>query len=268
MIGAAGRLVIQTPEGCSFSLQLAGPIARFLSWTIDVLCIVLLTFALLSAVGVMAMVSPGLALALGFLAIFGIWFCYGIIMEWFWRGRTIGKMVFRLRVIDEQGLRLRFSQVVVRNLLRIADMLPLLYMVGGAACMLTRRCQRLGDLAAGTVVVRIPRDVQPDLSMAVADKFNSFRAYGHIEARLRQRVSPDEARVALAAVLRRDRLDADARVRLFADLAEHFRAVVEFPQAATDGLSDEQYVRNVVDTLFRPQMTPRNGQSGQPATRN
>lgn len=254
MIGTAGRLVIQTPEGCSFSLQLAGPIARFLSWLIDLLAMLALTLVASFALSLAAIVFSDLANALAILVLFAVWVCYGIILEWFLRGRTLGKMVFRLRVVDEQGLRLRFSQVVVRNLLRIADMLPMLYMVGGAACMLTRRCQRLGDLAAGTVVVRIPRDVQPDLTMAVGDKFNSFRAYGHIEARLRQRVSPDEARVALAAVLRRDRLDADARVRLFADLAEHFRSVVEFPQAATDGLSDEQYIRNVVDTLFRPQM--------------
>jgi uncharacterized RDD family membrane protein YckC len=255
MIGAAGRLVIQTPEGCSFSLQLAGPVARFLAWLIDLLAMVALTLISLFILGFIAIVLGGLAIAMAYLVLFALWLCYGIIFEWFWRGRTLGKMALRLRVMDEQGLRLRFSQVVVRNLLRIADMLPALYMVGGVSCMLTRRCQRLGDLAAGTVVVRIPRETQGDLEMAVGDKFNSFRAYGHIEARLRQRVSADEARVALAAVLRRDRLDADARVRLFADLAAHFRTLVEFPQAATDGLSDEQYIRNVVDTLFRPQMT-------------
>ena len=55
---------------------------------------------------------------------------------------------------------------------------------------------------------------------------------------------------ALHALLRRDLLTPAARLQVFAALAEHFRALVAFPQEATDGVSDEQYVRNVVDVLF------------------
>ena len=76
--------------------------------------------------------------------------------EWYWRGQTVGKRVLKLRVMDEQALRLEFSQIVVRNLLRFVDFLPGLYLVGGTACVLSRRFQRLGDLAANTIVVRNP----------------------------------------------------------------------------------------------------------------
>lgn len=259
------RLVIRTPEGCSFSLLLAGPVTRFLAWLIDLFCVIALLLGAQFVLGFLMVVSPGLAMALSFLVAFVIAFGYGILLEWLWRGKTIGKRVFGLRVMDEHGLRLRFSQVVIRNLLRFADMLPPvfvsgqplflpLYGVGGLTCLLTRRSQRLGDLAAGTVVVRSETILQPDLTRVLGDKYNSFRDYPHLEARLRQHVSPEEARIALQAVLRRDELDPDARIDLFDGIASHFRSIAEFPQQATDGLSDEQYVRNVVDTLFRSQL--------------
>ncbi|HET6430188.1 MAG TPA: RDD family protein [Phycisphaerae bacterium] len=247
------RLIIQTPEGCRFALLLAGPVTRFLAWLVDLLLVIGMTILAVMLVSMLATVSLNLALAVFFLLTFAIWFGYGIVLEWFWRGRTVGKRMLGLRVMDERGLRLTFPQVAIRNLLRIADMLPMLYLVGGIVCLLTRRCQRLGDLAAGTVVVRTPRLPRPDLAKVLGDKYNSFRAHPHLEARLRQRVGPEEARVALLALIRRDTLEAQARVELFAGIADHFRGVLAFPTEATEGLSDEQYVRNVVDTLFRPQ---------------
>ena len=69
---------------------------------------------------------------------------------------------------------------------------------------------------------------------------------------MRQRVSPAAAGIALQAVMRRDDLDPQARIEMFRDIALYFLNIVLFPQEATDGISDEQYVRNVVDVLFRP----------------
>ena len=249
------RLLIQTPEGCVFPLLLAGPLTRFLAWAIDFLCCVCMTIASVLLIMFSPLAALGdLGVAIIFLLMFAIWIGYGIIMEWFWRGRTIGKMCLRLRVMDEHGLRLSFPQVLIRNLLRLADALPLCYMVAGTACMLTRRCQRLGDLAAGAVVVRTPKLGHPDLRAILGDKYNSFRAYPHLEARLRQQVSPQEARVALVSLMRREHLDPPSRLEVYRQVADHFRAIVQFPAEANDGLSDEHYVRNVVDSLFRSQM--------------
>jgi len=249
------RLVITTPEGCRFSLLLAGPVSRFMAWLIDLVVVIAAGIGIWRLLGeVLAFLAALLGefvLAMLLLLNFVLWFGYGIALEWLWNGRTVGKRVLGLRVVDEHGLRLTFSQVVLRNLLRLVDMLPMLYLVAGVSCMLSRRCQRLGDIAAGTVVIRSPRIGRPDLRDVLQGKFNSLRAHPHLEARLRNRVSPAEARVAAAALLRRDSLEPEARVSLFAELAEHFREVVRFPEAATDGLSDEQYVRNVVDSLYR-----------------
>ena len=252
-------LLIQTPEGIVFSLLLAGPVTRFLAWSIDLVCISVASSLVGAVLGLLGLISVDFARAAMLLAWFIIQTGYGIVLEWFWRGQTMGKRLLRLRVMDAQGLQLQFSQIAIRNLLRFVDALPALYLVGGIVCLASRRAQRLGDLAANTIVVRNPKIREPDLDQLMAGKFNSLRDYPHLVARLHQRVSPTEARVALQALLRRDELDARARVDLFAEIAAHLRSLVEFPPEATEGITDEQHVRNVVDVLFRPQRAEREG---------
>jgi uncharacterized RDD family membrane protein YckC len=244
-------LLIRTPEGIVFSQVLAGPMSRFLACGIDLLCIGAVSSILSTLLGLLAIVSLDFARAVAMILVFVFSMSYGIVMEWRWRGQTIGKRLLRLRVVDAHGLKVQFSQIVIRNLLRFIDMLPLFYLVGGVACILSRKGQRLGDFAANTVVVRNPKISQPDVDQLLAGKFNSLRQFAHLEARLRQRVSAPEASIAMQAILRRDELDPLARVELFHDLAEHFRAKVEFPSEATDGITDEQYVRNVLDIVYR-----------------
>jgi len=250
------RLVIRTPEGFNFSMLLAGPITRFMAWLIDLVIVIGAVFLVMMISSYFSFVSGDLSGALSILAFFAIWFGYGIVLEWYCHGKTVGKRIFNLRVVDEHGLTLTFGQIAVRNLMRGVDCLPVLYLVGGTVCVLSRRSQRLGDIAAGTVVVRSVETSLGDLAKAAAgsDKFNSLAQYPHIEARLRQRISPPEARIALQALLRRDSLVPECRVELFTELADHFRAMADFPPEATDALSDEQYIRNVVDTLFHAQL--------------
>ncbi|NUM54919.1 MAG: RDD family protein [Candidatus Hydrogenedentes bacterium] len=262
-------MTIKTPEGIVFSMQLAGPTTRFMAWVIDL--------AVIAVLYVMAGYAVNLLLSLGLFAfeymqdflsavmyvlMFIVNIGYGIALEWFWRGQTVGKYAMRLRVIDEQGLRLQFSQIVIRNLMRTVDALPVFYLVGGIACVLSKRCQRLGDFAANTIVTYTPKIAEPDLELVLGGKYNSLRDFPHIEARLRQRVSPEEARIALQAVMRRDTLEPAARVELFAEIANRFRAIAPFPEEATLGVADEQYVRNVVDCLFRPQRDASAAQRG------
>jgi uncharacterized RDD family membrane protein YckC len=244
-------LVIRTPEGIVFSQLLAGPVIRFLAWFIDLLFIQVLLMVFGILLGFLVVISPGIGIAFYTIGFFVVGIGYGIFFEWSWRGQTIGKKLFRLRVVDVQGMRLQFNQIVVRNLLRFVDELPVFYFVGGVTCWLNSKCQRLGDLAANTVVIRSPRIREPDLDQLLAGKFNSLRQFPHLVARLRQSVSPAEAGIALQALLRRDEFDPVARVETFGDLAAHFRAKVEFPPEATDGVADEQYLRNVVDVLYR-----------------
>ena len=247
----ANTLTIRTPEGIVFSLQLAGPVTRFMGWAIDLAAISVISSMLNVVLGIIGIISRDIAMAVGILTYFVVSIGYGIATEWCWQGQTLGKRLLRLRVMDEHGLRLQFSQIVIRNLLRFVDSLPLFYMVGGLACLISHRAQRLGDFAANTIVVWNPSVSKPDLDQLLEGKYNSFREYPHIEARLRQRVSPQEAGIVLQAIMRRDELDSLARIELFHDIADHFKTMVAFPQEATEGISDEQYARNVVDVLYR-----------------
>jgi len=244
-------LNIRTPEGIVFSQNLAGPVIRCIACFIDQLCIqvVLSVFGII--VGLMGVVSFNFAMALYVIGYFVVNIGYGIFFEWSWRGQTIGKRLLRLRVVDVEGMRLQFNQIVVRNLLRFVDALPVFYFTGGLTCWLNSKCQRLGDIAANTVVIRAPKISEPDLEQLLAGKFNSLRQFPHLAARLRQNVAPAEADIALQSLVRRDEFDPVARVELFSGLAEHFRAKVEFPAEATDGVADEQFLRNVVDVVFR-----------------
>jgi len=245
-------LRIKTPEGIEFSMQLAGPVSRFLAWLIDISCISAGLTIVGSVLTFVSAISPQLSLALYTLAAFIISVGYAIALEWLWRGQTLGKRVLRLRVIDEEGLRLKFSQVVVRNLLRAVDSLPLFYLTGGAASLMSPLGQRLGDIAGSTVVVRNPEIFKPNLEKLIPDKFNSLREHPHLAARLRQSVSPQEAFLALRTLLRRDALEPQARVAVASELATHFRSLVKFPQSALDGLTDERYLHDVVDVIFNP----------------
>jgi len=244
-------LEIRTPEGIAFSQTLASPAVRYLSWLIDFLCVMTMVYVVTQLLAVLRILGGSIVEAAVTISFFVISIGYGILCEWLWRGQTVGKKLFQLRVVDAEGMRLQFDQIVTRNLLRAVDFLPGFYLLGGITSLLSTRCQRLGDIAGNTIVVRIPRISEPDLEQLLAGKFNSLRQYPHLAARLRQRLTPEEASLALQAIMRRDEFEPAERVELFEQLARYYQAKVEFPQEATDGLAPEQYVRNVVDILYR-----------------
>ena len=244
-------LDIRTPEGISFSVPLAGPVARLLALTLDFLVILTAQQLLGKLVGAFPKVVADVGDAFGILVLFVFAALYPMACEWFWRGQTIGKRLFHLRVIDATGLRLEPAQVIIRNLLRYVDGLPICYLVGSVTSLLNQRMQRLGDLAAGTVVVRSVQMKQPDLDQLLGARFNSLLEQRHLAARLRQRVPPEIASIALDALIRRGTLEPVARVELFRDLARYFKKLVEYPAEVIEQMADEQYVRNVVEILFR-----------------
>ncbi len=262
MLGKTTTLKIHTPEGVSFELPIASPFSRCLALAIDLGVLIALTILIKTVLGALAIIGRGIPFFGDSLSDFGtaatilmqflIAMFYGITFEWLWNGQTVGKRLMKMRVIDERGLPLSVRQIIIRNLFRAVDILPaMFYLVGGISCLLTKRCQRLGDLAAGTLVIREVKVQAPDISGRSEFEENSFATVPHLEARLRQKTSPEEARIALDSILRRDEMDADHRLKVFAGIADYFRKISDFPDEITHGLSDEQYVRNVVDTLYR-----------------
>ncbi len=245
-------LIIRTPEGISFTQHLAGPVTRFLAFSIDLAGITLISGMLSQVLLLAAIVSPDFALAARTVSYFVVSIGYSILLEWSWRGQTIGKRVLQIRVVDAEGFRLRPAQIVIRNLLRVVDLLPAFYAVGGICCALSRKYQRLGDIAANTVVIYAVPEKIPDLELLFSGTYNSLRAHAHLAAQLRKSISPAEARLALEAICRRADLEPNCRLELYRQLARRLRSIVAFPEESLEGMTDEQYVRNIVDLIFRP----------------
>ncbi|MBA3380474.1 MAG: RDD family protein [Actinobacteria bacterium] len=150
------RMTIETPEGLTVTVPLAGVGSRFSAAAIDLTIQVTL---LISAFVVFSVFGVGGGLAAGLLALstFMILLVYDVAFEVLAGGRTPGKRWTGLRVVLATGQPIGFVSSVIRNLLRIVDFLPSAYLVGIASILVTSRNQRLGDLAAGTVVARAPR---------------------------------------------------------------------------------------------------------------
>jgi uncharacterized RDD family membrane protein YckC len=248
--GRPTSLIIETPEGVEFSYQLASPVTRALAWMVDMAAVGVLTKGVDKVCEWLGRVNQDWSTAIAVILYFVISIGYGIVLEWRWHGQTLGKRVLGLRVVDAQGLRLQLSQVVLRNLLRLVDMLPAAYLVGGIASLFSRKCQRLGDLAAGTVVARERAEYAPDLEQIAPVKYNSLLAYPYLSARLRSQASPEAVSIAVRALSRRDGYQPLARLDLFRELAGYFQSLVQFPAAASEGLTDEQYVRSVLRVIY------------------
>lgn len=144
---------IETPEGVELRLRVAGPPARALAWLIDV-TLRLFGYGMLSLpLLVLGRVGAGLF----FLVLFvGEWF-YPVLFEVYAGGATPGKKLVGLAVVHDDGTPVAWSGALLRNLLRFADFLPVAYGFGLATMLVHPQFKRLGDLAAGTVVVHEER---------------------------------------------------------------------------------------------------------------
>ncbi|MBV0932333.1 RDD family protein [Marinobacterium weihaiense] len=154
---------VETPEGIDFSQAMAGPVVRILAFLIDLGWRGLIYAALGMLAGFLGGFGLGLFLILTFLL---EWF-YPVFFEVFRQGQTPGKKTMGLRVVNEDFTPVGWGGSVIRNLLRTADFFPLFYVAGLLSMVLSRRFQRLGDLAAGTLVVHVDRQQAPRLDETI-----------------------------------------------------------------------------------------------------
>ena len=151
---------VELAEGVEIRLRMAGPLPRAGAYLIDLLIrasIIVLGGIVLSIAGVA--VGGKVAMGLTYLMWFLLDWLYPVIFEAGKRGATPGKRVAGLRVVQTTGSPITMGQAFIRNFLRFIDGMPLfIYAIGITSCLATKRFQRLGDLAAGTVVIydRIP----------------------------------------------------------------------------------------------------------------
>jgi len=212
------QLRVQTPEQVELSFPIAGLGSRFLGALLDVF---LITAAYVVLILVLAVTGAGdagtkaidhqsstaqnwwlAALTLvNFLLIWG----YFSLTEAFWNGQTVGKRVMKIRAIKNNGRALTGFEAMARNLLRVVDFFPGLYLVGVITMMCTKGQKRLGDLVAGTIVIHERSDEQP---MLVQSQSRTFTAAVFADAEVNRKREPDPRLAAGNAI------PADALARL------------------------------------------------------
>ena len=151
---------VETPESIDLQAEVAGVVPRMLAFALDLLIRFIIFLIVLIAVSLAGRAGEGLFLVVLFLL---EWF-YPVVFEVYRGGQTPGKKVFGLVVVNEDLTPVGLGASVIRNLLRSVDFMPFLYGTGLVSLLLTRRFQRLGDLAAGTLVVyRSEEKIQGEL---------------------------------------------------------------------------------------------------------
>jgi uncharacterized RDD family membrane protein YckC len=139
----------ETPEGIALSLRPAGVVPRVLAYGLD-LCV---RFGIYLAVTMLALPFGGMGKAFLLVTYFLLEWFYPVLFELTRGGATPGKRMFGLQVVMDSGLPVTPAAAITRNLLRAADFFPFLYGFGVVSMLLRRDFKRLGDLAAGTLVV-------------------------------------------------------------------------------------------------------------------
>lgn len=254
---------VLTPESVEFVYELAGLGSRMIAVALDHLIILALLLVVWVAVlytGILMVVTA----ALGLLASFIIYFGYFTYFEWKWTGQTPGKRVMALRVIDDRGMNVDLFQSFVRNLMRIVDMMPSFsidfigigfYALGGSVALFHPRHKRLGDWAAGTLVVRTQKRVMPSAVIAPNEKYNSLQEDGSLKQRIRSRLTLEERETLLQLCLRRNELEFEARQRLFHEAAAYLAQRLDLPRE--EFLSEEKFVQNITAVALAEAETSR-----------
>jgi uncharacterized RDD family membrane protein YckC len=239
-------LVVATPERVSFDYQVAGLGTRTIAQVLDLLIV----FGILIAVyfvAIAALVVGSDAATLIFLiGSFVVIFGYFWVSEALWSGQTVGKKALHLRAVGDRGEPLTFAQAGIRNIVRIVDFLPYGYGVGLVVLFANGKGKRLGDLAAGTVVVKDSDRVylwQLPGARSTAPAPEVPGAASPAELMLR-RLDPDLRRFISSYARRRPELTLEVRAQLASQLQPSLRSAApevfaqSGPLAALDHLAD------------------------------
>ena len=220
------RVVIQTPEGVELELALAGVGSRFAAAIIDWLVQTAILIALYVVLVQLGNLGAAVLAIVSFVLLFG----YDVGFEVLAAGRTPGKRVNGLRVVREGGEPVTFTTSAIRNLIRIVDLIPGIYLVGAISVIVSSKNQRLGDLAASTLVIRDPKRRRQDWSAPPSSQSKpASEALASWDA---SAIGSEELAAVRKFLDRREELTTDARAELASTLATPLRARVTGAPAA------------------------------------
>ena len=245
------RHEVLTTEKVPLNYRVAGLGSRFLAWLIDLVALVGLDFVGIIVGSILIIGRPGLGTALIIIWQFVLMWGYFLFFEWLWNGQTPGKRILGIRVIQWRGTAITVFQSVVRNLLRVADSLPVPLPLGpGLLGFLVAGCnreqRRLGDLAADTLVVHVERNTKPILALYDAPTEAGRQRLALLRQRLSQ-LDRQQKQTLLDLCLRRDQLRVLERARLFQAAAQFFQK--RFDLVPEEHESAEKFVLQMAAVL-------------------
>lgn len=156
------QLTVLTPENIELRFQVAGMYTRGLAQLLDFVYQVIASIVFHTSplfIGFGGFGRSGLYDAYLLISSFVIFWCYYIFFELFYDGQTPGKRRYGIRVVTVNGGRVGFAASLARNIIRVVDFLPFSFLIGMISILVSDRHQRLGDLAAGTIVIRDAEDL-------------------------------------------------------------------------------------------------------------
>src|SRR5260221_1158926 len=238
MAVSLGRLEVETADHVVLRYDLAGAGTRGAAGLLDAFLSILVVVALaIVATIIGAKLPQGVSRQLAGVVAFFIlvtWVAYFVLLEWLWNGQTIGKRSAGLRVIGPDGEPARFTAVLIRNLLRPIDFLPGAYAIGVTTMFLSPRSQRLGDLAAGTYVVRAPKPKLDWLSLRTLQSNVLLPPGTPAPDGTSVRISGEQQRIVREFVAREGSLKPADRARIAATIARPLREAVPEIDVADD----------------------------------
>lgn len=214
------HIVITTPENVRIDYELAGLASRGAASLLDTLLqgllIGLIAFIQYGLGRIGIKVASGVGTAIIIIAVFVVFWGYYVFFETVWNGQTPGKRYLGLRVVREGGLPIDISCAAIRNLVRIIDFLPSMYLIGMVSILCTRNSKRLGDLAAGTLVVK-ERAEWIERAKAKPEAAPAMQSVPYISGI--ELITSEEFDAVKRFALRKDELDAKFREEVAAKIA-------------------------------------------------
>jgi uncharacterized RDD family membrane protein YckC len=243
--GAAfDKHTIETPEQIGLHFAVAGVGSRLLAILIDTLIQTGIGIAAGIAIfGIIIAIGPAGApsvwlLALAAFAAFLLLYGYFAIFEILWNGQTPGKRIIGIRVIKESGRPLTPAETIGRNLMRIVDQMPAMYAIGIVTMFLNGRNKRVGDLVAGSIVIRESKKDKQAPWLATQSP-QPVSAPAHAGA---QRISMDDLRLMDTFLNRRHEMEPDIRSRMANQILARLRSQLEIPE---DGRPAEELIQTL-----------------------
>lgn len=240
---------IVTPEAVVLDLETAGFASRITAAAIDLAILLVGVFVLMLAMALAFLRNASESTANTVLAfvVFGILFGYPIIFETLWRGRTPGKAALRLRAVTIDGAPIHLREATLRAMGGVVDLLLPPGGITGALFILgSSRHQRVGDLLAGTIVIRDPRQYVPSPALWFSPPWG-LEAYA--EAIDPSAITTEQYTVVRSFLTRVDTLAPAARHAIARDLADRLAAVVGFPRH--ERVAPEAYLLSVISRYQR-----------------